>query len=366
MRNWLSFILWTTLLLFLGYGDSHVLHRRADDDLVSTVWRGDLRTPDDIRRAGGFYARVKTGPPITARQLETGSSLFKHHGGKIPDITQFVSASTDPNEAVKFAAGFKVKQIEAGAKPGYVYRISTDPKFVDMEKSIGIENVQKGFEGQAEHLAVEGVPFDQIEGWYAAEDILKNRDEIVKQLKSGDLVESIYTRNTAFNERYLPLRGSGAQPQLASFGTRKDDIARWEKEPWKQYKGKKASTNLAEFRAKIQADAAVPQAAASFREPLGFVEADPLGARDLIARLDGGEVPEGLNSVEIAAAAAEAETLEVTAELEAAEAAEAAEAIEAAELVEAAEAAEMAALGEASVVRGVIGWILRTLASLLE
>ncbi|KAF4455118.1 Heat-labile enterotoxin IIB, A chain [Fusarium austroafricanum] len=341
-RSWITFVLWTTFLFLFGLGDSHVLQLRADDDTVSTVFRGDLRTPEQIKAAGGFFPKdavKELGRAPTAKELDQGSSLFFHHTGHSKKYTQYVSTTTEPKIARDFSEEFlSPKKVAEGATKrfGYIYRISADPKMVDMVKSLGREHVLEEYAEQAEQAVVGGVPFDQIEGWYDAKKI---GDAELAKLRSGDKVENLLTANDQFNPKYTPLRSSGAQPQLAGFGTRgKGAIAR-KKSPWKDFKGQSVKENLEKFRMKVAPDVKAPEGAVEAEEPAIFVKADPLGARAEVGSLDIGEVPEGLTSVKLAEAGRAAEEVEVTTELEAEEVAETAGAVEAEELLGAGEVA---------------------------
>lgn len=348
-RNWLFIVLWTVLLSLLGFGDGSVLHHRADDDLVSTVFRGDMRNPDQIKAAGGFFPRQAQntlGRELTATELEQSSSLYFHHVGATAKYTKYISTTTDPKIAKQFATPFRAAQ-QGIKETGYIYRISADPKMVDVVKSLGSENMMPEYLEQAEQATVGGIPFDQIEGWYEANDI--NDAELAK-LEAGEKLEDLFKLNEGFNAQYTELRSSGAQAQLAGFGKRGKSVQARKKSPWKEFKDSSVQKHLEEFRAKVAPDVKAPEAAVEAEETATFVEADALGARDLIGALDVGEVREGLNNVQIAEAGRAAEVAEVTTELEEVEIAEAAEAVEAAELLEAAEAlaglAEVSALGE--------------------
>ncbi|KAK2589695.1 hypothetical protein QQS21_012620 [Conoideocrella luteorostrata] len=354
MRNWFLFVLWTALLFFLGLGDGHVLQHRAND-LISTVFRGDMRSPDVIKAAGGFFPRKAEetlGRALTPVELEQQSSLYFHHVGATSKFTKYVSTTSDPKIAKDFATPFRSAQ-QGEESLGYIYRISADPKMIDVIESVGRKNMMAQYLSQAEHAVVTGVPHDQIEGWYKAKDI---GEAELEKLRNGDKLESLFEKNPAFNPKYLELRGSGAQPQLAGFGKRGKGVQAKKEMPWKQFKDLKVQDQLEEFRLRVAPDLKAPEGAIQAEESAVFVEADALGARDLIGSLDVGEVREGLTSVEITTAAAEAEEIAVTAELEAAEIAEAAEAIEAAELLEAAEA--LAGLAEVSVLGELLPWLV--------
>lgn len=351
-RNWLFIALWALFISILGFGDAHTIQRRADDELVSVVFRGDMRNPGQIRAAGGFFprqAKDTLGRELSASELKQAASLDAHHVGTTAKYTRYVSTTTDVKMANKFATPFRASQ-QGVEGTGYIYRISADPKMVDVIQSLGVNNMKPEYVEQAEQAVVGGVPFDQIEGWYKVEDI---SDANLERLASGDKVESLFEANDKFDAKYTPLRSSGKQPQLAGWGNGKRAKQALKEEPWSQYKGTSVQKHLDEFQARVASDLKVPEAAAAVEEPAVFVEADALGARDLIGALDTGEVPEGLTSVTLTEAGTAAEVAAITPELEAAEVAEAAEALEAWEAAEA-----LAGLAEVSVLGELLPWLV--------
>ncbi|KAK2589647.1 hypothetical protein QQS21_012676 [Conoideocrella luteorostrata] len=327
----LFMLLWTTLLLLLvpvtGLPDATWERRgnspskggeqvaQLDEDQPRIVWRGDTRSPEEIKRSGGFSARKN--PVFTPEAEERAASLYWHSQGATPDTTKYVSASTDPEVAYEFSSDLYSEQKTFG----YVFRISADEKFVNVPKSLG-RHIRSGYAAQLEHASVDDIPWEQIEGWYPAEKL--NKKEIAK-LKKDEKLDNIFRPNPDFDEKkYGPLRGSGAQPQLGGIPKNKLDP---DEPPWSEFKDKKVSEHYKEFRNSVCKNGCsrVGRAgtmAEGAEEGGVFVSADYLGVGDLSGALQAGEAPEGLASYAIM----EAGTAEATAELAAAESAELAEA----------------------------------------
>lgn len=375
--QWLSLVLWTTFLLLLGHGNSHpsaeatwnLLTRQGGGsskpageielpgDPPSYVFRGDMRLPEEIERAGGFLPRTRA-EALSAEEIEKSSSLYYHTYGATPEYTKYVSTTTNPKVAYQFSAETYVKP----AKFGRIYRISADNKMVDAVKSLG-NNIKAGYADQAEQAVVGGVPHEQIEGWYESKDIGPKE---IERLQKGEKLENLFKPNPKFNaEKYAQLRGSGVQPQLAGL---RENAEGWNKEPWSKFKGQKVSKNLEDFISKsickrdtgcLPVGKGAVEGAEAVEAEEGFTEADILGARDLTGALEAGEIAEGRLSVQILEAGQAlqgAEALEATEALEAAEAAEAVEAVEAVEALGVVEAVEGATLLEE--IMGVLGFLL--------
>ncbi|KAF5131302.1 Heat-labile enterotoxin IIA, A chain [Metarhizium anisopliae] len=169
------------------------------------VWRGETgRTPDDVRREGGIWARGFQLGGLTAEQLEAGSSLYAHVNGGTREHTQYVSTTSSLQAAINFAVR---PSPEHAHEPGFLYRIRTNWAMVDV--NLSLENIAP-FPWQHEHAVVQGIPWNQIMGWYRITTADVNRilsaDDPVSEMGS-------FTRNPDFHpDATYP---SGAQPQLA-------------------------------------------------------------------------------------------------------------------------------------------------------
>ncbi|KAF4582876.1 Heat Labile Enterotoxin Type Iib [Ophiocordyceps camponoti-floridani] len=209
-------------------------------DKPEFVWRGEKekRSPEDVKRAGGFRAiglnsMLRGGVP-TEMEREMGSSLYAHTAGFDLGATLYVSTTTDPLVAAGFA------HIRSDT-PGYVYLIHTDSRFIDVEASLK-ESVL--FPYDKEHVAVGLISWDQVVGWFDLKDSefmsflisLRNPDDHL----AAPEMEGFH-RNPDFNGKYLSEMGTGGQPQLAGFSR---SAVYWEREPWLSFRGQSAADNL--------------------------------------------------------------------------------------------------------------------------
>ncbi|KAF5482813.1 Cholera enterotoxin subunit A [Colletotrichum siamense] len=206
------------LLFFLGAQLWHLLCHGAPTT-VSYVYRGDTRSPGEIKRLGGFLAKGQT-----RFGLQTAdTSLFNHmkgtHNIKSRDEDGFVSTSTSETVAATFVYG----------KPSaFVYKIHVTPNMID---TVGTLGKYSDFDEELEFAALGGIKYEQIVSW--------------RQLKGRNLGKS--TMNKDFDKRkYGSAAAGGVQYQLAGFPP---NHKAWREEPWKSHKpskrdiGKKSGFN---------------------------------------------------------------------------------------------------------------------------
>ncbi|KZZ96620.1 Heat-labile enterotoxin IIB, A chain [Moelleriella libera RCEF 2490] len=299
-KRWLLVVFSAAIFLLVRMGDEAAASFSlfSSRDGVQTVFRGDLRSPDQIKSMGGFFPPRDSdifrrgGGALTELELERQCSLFYHHTGATARYTKYVSTTSNPRFAEQSAEFFHKTRQEQGAF-GYIYRISADPKMVDVVRSLGEEHMHPEYVRQAEHAVVGGIPFRQIEGWYKIRDM---GGPEIKRLRSGERLDALFHENPDFDTRYLAMRGSGAQPQLAGFGERNSlgQRAR-ERAPWRRFRDGRVRDRLEEFRRRVVApDVAAAQTDFVVDEMPVFVTTDALGARDLIGALDLEELEEGI------------------------------------------------------------------------
>ncbi|PFH56094.1 putative enterotoxin [Ophiocordyceps unilateralis] len=240
-----------SLLLFFSIGAANPTPEKTEvaAERPEVVWRGEQekRGPADIKRDGGFRAlglhRDLIGGMPTEVEREAASSLYIHAAGFDLGATKYISTTTDPMVAASYAH-------IRGVKPGYVYLIHTDPKFVDVYATLG-EAVPFPFD--KEHVAVGLIPWHQVVGWFDLSEPHFKRHLLSVHGSLGKLkgrageeeeeVEGFY-RNEDFDSRYLPKRGSGGQPQLAGFAP---SSAYWERPPWNKFVRQSSADNLEQF-----------------------------------------------------------------------------------------------------------------------
>ncbi|KJK78214.1 hypothetical protein H634G_06387 [Metarhizium anisopliae BRIP 53293] len=168
---------------------------------------------------------------LSGEEFERASSLYLHIDGTNAQITRYVSTITSPRVAFEFPST-DVKR--------YMYRISADSKMVDGPKTLG-KWIRNGYEAQKEQAVVEGLPWDQVEGWY---DVSKLDAKKVERLENGEKLEELFEANPEFNPKYEPLHGSGEVPKLVGF---RSNSGAWGEQPWKAFKDQKVSKSFDEF-----------------------------------------------------------------------------------------------------------------------
>lgn len=114
--------------------------------LATTYYRGDTRTPEEIKAAGGFYPPTYSGG---APSLPLDMSLYEHVQA-VPPNTGYVSTSSDETRARRFALG------------GYVYFVQGDRNLVDAAQVLGAYYQRPS---EREFAALGGIPWNQIDGW---------------------------------------------------------------------------------------------------------------------------------------------------------------------------------------------------------
>ncbi|EXU97531.1 heat-labile enterotoxin alpha chain [Metarhizium robertsii] len=248
-------VLIATLALLLGLCQSQLesthrteiaLDRRQagdfDAEFPEYVYRGETgRSPADVEKDGGLYSRgvqkQRAGTALSAVELQEGSSLFHHAAGETAEFTRYVSTSADPGVGLTFAVNDDVPE-----QKGYIYRIHTDKRMVDVNRSLG---KYSPYAAQKEHAAIGFIPYDQIEGWwevtykddFSDPKIGKQSQEKLRQGKFKG-----FKKNPKFNKgSFQKLRGTGAAPQLAGFPRLSPA---WQDDTWKAFKTQAVEKNL--------------------------------------------------------------------------------------------------------------------------
>ncbi|KAM3446283.1 hypothetical protein MY3296_009808 [Beauveria thailandica] len=174
---------------------------------VTVVLRADSRSPEEIRKAGGFFARP--GPDTTSRY-----NLFNHIMGNLEN-TAYVSTTEELSVAAAYARNIKLHPNNK-EKKAYIYKIQTSARFIDMNRSM---RIMKGSSG-VEHVAMVGIPFSDIISSAEATDAVLENPESAQ-----------FQDNSAFKPRSRP--GSTVRPELAVFPP---SHPAWKAKPWSTYK----------------------------------------------------------------------------------------------------------------------------------
>lgn len=155
---------------------------------TSMVFRGDGRSPEQIKAAGGFRTR---GPP----ESDKAFAIREHveHLGDPHFDTVYVSATDKIQEAYVFATAFG---------DGYVYEIQKTPNAIDVNRSYRMAGRVNVHSDEFEHLFLGGVSWSQIRGWQEVRSV------------GGSLYPSRFVPNPDFNEQFRAFSGSGGQPDL--------------------------------------------------------------------------------------------------------------------------------------------------------
>ncbi|KID73522.1 Heat-labile enterotoxin IIB, A chain [Metarhizium brunneum] len=352
-NNWLPLALWAVFIsLCSGTGNS-ILHKvehqgphlyalQSDEPLI--VWRGDTRSPDNVRNIHRGFSPPNEIEHLTKQQAEDACSLYQHPYGGTRSFTKYVSSSTDPKVARLFASDF-----DDPANRGYIYEIQADEKFIDVKASLGKYG---RYPEQVEQAASKPIGWDQVEGWYDLAEFLPHEMAILEDAASGPLKDMSqfvhrFHENPDWDlHKYYGRKGAGARPELAGF--RKDSPA-WDEEPWSQYKAKPVSKAWKDYTERVCAspvvttsqgvgicpDDVLPQVEQE------FTLADPLGARDLTGQLQSADPAQYKLDVSFTKASEAGEMIEADEAAQAAEAAEMAEAVADAAAIDAIELAEL-------------------------
>ncbi|KZZ94152.1 Heat-labile enterotoxin IIB, A chain [Moelleriella libera RCEF 2490] len=222
-KLWMSLALWAAAALVSSGSCGSVLppdaishdEKRAPSAPSQVLFRGEYgRTPQQVVGVGGLmskgYAR-NFEKPLTTEEKGWGSSLVEHVSGTSKAVSLFVSTTSDPSIALKFATGGETPVF-------YIYEIAPDKKAIDVEKSL-VKFGKAYAATQKEFAFVKGIPMKQIIGHY----VLKPADyQPTKRLTAQEfkkLFAKQFVPNAKFDKRYLSTTSSGKQAQFNKFYT---------------------------------------------------------------------------------------------------------------------------------------------------
>ncbi|WP_176061030.1 enterotoxin A family protein [Paraburkholderia sp. BCC1876] len=220
------------VLLFCAVGN--VVAQPAQ--IPDLVYRADTRTPNEVRRAGGFVARgVDTSRPGTIANM----SLFNHatgHAGPDNDYSGYVATSSDFIRAYRW-----LWDHGGGFRTGYVYTIRPTANFIDVNASLG-RFLDPVLRAENEWAAMGRIHWYQVVGWRSA----------------AEAPSTPMTPNPQYNPNHIAftLPPPGSQPQLAHFPV---GHAAWNEMPWTEYTScGRLSTPAARQAARSAADQCIP------------------------------------------------------------------------------------------------------------
>ncbi|PHH83570.1 putative enterotoxin [Ophiocordyceps australis] len=180
---------------------------------VEWVYRGDSRSPDQIKASGGFL-------PLKNPPSPQGFSLDSHVRGDIDakgvKQTAYVSTSADEKVAKAFSGR------------SYVYKIHATPNFIDVAASLKKDYPAKN---EREMAVLSGIHWDQVHSWARVPD--------VGSTGRGEAKKLTYTPNPDYNTKYEKYTASGAHPELAGFPAHSP---KWRQKRWRPFSPSKGTT----------------------------------------------------------------------------------------------------------------------------
>ncbi|PHH93372.1 putative enterotoxin [Cordyceps sp. RAO-2017] len=260
-------------------GDSTLRKRNGDFERRWT-FRGDGRTPGEIKKAGGFW-------PTARSPSHKSLSLYSHVRGALSDHsrdTAYVSTSRSFSVAMSFAWPLN----------GYIYRIHQAENMVHVNSALRGYSI---FKHETELASFGGMEWSQVHGWIKISDLfgkssdpnLVSRDElrILLKLSFADL-----KRNLVYieNPDYDPLKWEHEYRTATYFkyslaGFPRDHEA-WEDEPWASLRDKSVVSASAKFLRDLGPAFAALPIHANFDSSLRTDEEDEASASTAAGILD--------------------------------------------------------------------------------
>ncbi|KAK8146150.1 hypothetical protein G3M48_003530 [Beauveria asiatica] len=182
------------------------------------VFRGDSRSPEEIRDAGGFLPD----PDAASYSQPTTFSLDNHVNGRTGS-TAYVSTSAEFGQAARNFAG-----------PGnFVYRIHVTPNMINVNEALARSNP---YPRQEEASALGGIPWTAVEGWLLLEedpefetssDYLDDASADRFTARYAAEFADQFEPNRAYDDSGLggPARQTRADPQVALLAAQPPDEA---------------------------------------------------------------------------------------------------------------------------------------------
>lgn len=174
------------------------------------MYRGDSRSPTQLRDAGGFL-------PSKSNANDDGYGIFQHtHLPRMKDSTQYVFTSKEMGIAAVYAVS---QPGNDGSMPSWIYLIRPTPNFINARKTLGSYAVDFSHH---EFAALGGIRFEQVLGWVEI-DVSPYLEYQLKTMPSafGELKEQIlsaeFTLNADYNPKLDDSIASDVVPQLTGF-----------------------------------------------------------------------------------------------------------------------------------------------------
>ncbi|ODA79763.1 hypothetical protein RJ55_05357 [Drechmeria coniospora] len=189
--------------------------RGLGNDKPTRLFRGDLRSPEKIWKAGGFL------PHGNDLNNDAGLSVYAHmrgvSGGGAPENSLFVSTTTDPKVAIR----------ALGGKPGYIYELQPTENIFSVSETLKGHNL---YPNQQEWVALGGIRADQIRS-------VAQVGASTSSSNNGASPELTFKPSRGFLASKWANNGVGdPQPELAGFP--RDHPAAKDEPFWRSLRGK--------------------------------------------------------------------------------------------------------------------------------
>lgn len=240
------------------------------------VYRGDKRSPEQLRAAGGFLPSTEVPPS----DENNGFSLYVHHLGQPSVDGKRVTAYVSTTRLFGTGLGYANMANGDVADGGYLYQIHNAPHMIDSDGTL-LDN--RRYSNEYEFSALGGVRWDQVKAWVKTPGRLESRD--FGDFSSWGLIDQdIFEKkfpelklipNQDYDTKYDQLNGTAGQPQLAGWDESTGTEAFNKDAPWDGFQDKTVREYALEFMQehggpvgfdgslplKLTASAAKPQAA---------------------------------------------------------------------------------------------------------
>lgn len=193
---------------------SEALEARGDG--ISYLYRADSRSPAEIAKAGGMWAKGYS----SSSKIAPDISLYNHVKGA---ADSFMSKGNDGYVSFSSSKTMCESWIDKYFHgEGYIYEVHAYKNLIDVQATLKQYNV---YPQEKEFAAIKGVSFAQIKGW--------NRYRRAKDKKGTYTAKDAYVPNKQYSSsKFSGKPHAGAQYSLAGFP--KGHPA-WKQAPWSSF-----------------------------------------------------------------------------------------------------------------------------------
>ncbi|KJZ71660.1 hypothetical protein HIM_08972 [Hirsutella minnesotensis 3608] len=204
-----------------------------------TDLQGKVITPlDQFKEKRGIWPRnynTKTRSPYAYEHPSDeykATSLYEHVNGQTKEITRWVSMTKSMEKGIEFSAiNENGVPSHIWTRPGQddhvVWKIQDASNVIDTHGSLanrgqggnfieGQNFIPNGYDNQIEYSAFEGIPTEQVKGYFRTEDLLRNPG-LAERVAKGEEPPEFFIKNPDYNPKFDTLTHSGPRPELAGF-----------------------------------------------------------------------------------------------------------------------------------------------------